>query len=134
MSRLYDHDNYPVDFCINCFPVEGQADIDFQNHKGYDKKHPPYSETDFHCHECGISLTDEDNREGTMSRDEGEVLHAEIVVKFRMSNVCWATDLEGLTFEAMVGSIILSEGLFGIVDDGYEIVSIKQVADEDGGL
>lgn len=56
-------------------------------------------------------------------------MHAEITIKFRFLNACNESDLKetGMTFEEMVAHLIREEGLFGVVDDKYEIVSVKEI-------
>jgi hypothetical protein len=63
MSRIYDADNNPVDFCNYCFPPsEDEAEEEYPNNCGWDCSHPPYEECEeYHCHVCGILLESEDD-------------------------------------------------------------------------
>jgi len=57
-----------------------------------------------------------------------EILGADVVIKFRVPNLCTQEDLEdtGMTLEEMVRWIIDEGGLFGVADDEFEYVSITQ--------
>jgi len=75
MPRIYSGISDPIDFCRDCFPSYEEAveqydhkvcdcsDIEDEtphSHFDYDCAHPPYSETDYECEECGELLTDDD--------------------------------------------------------------------------
>ena len=65
-------------------------------------------------------------------KDEGKggVMRAVITARFHMPSVCNPEDLEdtGLSFEQMVKHLISEEGLFGVVDDDWEILSVEEEA------
>lgn len=56
-------------------------------------------------------------------------MDATITVKFKLSDVCNHEDLEttGMTFEEMVRHLISEEGIFDLVEDDGEIVSIESI-------
>ena len=63
-----------------------------------------------------------------MAEKEAILLDAEVQVKFVIHNVCTKEDLKGEKsefFRAMVTDLIQEEGIHGIIDDKYEIVSIN---------
>lgn len=73
MPRIYRSDDEPLDFCKRCFPSEADAEEEYGdvercgegpdgrgNCFGYNSAHPPYSETDYRCHDCNKPLTDRD--------------------------------------------------------------------------
>lgn len=72
MPRVRTSTSDPVDFCGRCFPTENEARRDFGdqgdgpdgrgNCFAYDDDHPDYSGEDYHCHRCGVELTDDDNQ------------------------------------------------------------------------
>jgi len=53
-------------------------------------------------------------------------MDAIVTVKFKFNNVCNKEDLESISFEDMVKYLIKEEGLFGVVEEDYEIVEIKE--------
>lgn len=69
--RIYTSQSDPVDFCRVCAPSEeaaleefgnlGDGPDDRGNCFGYDEDHPPYEETDYHCHFCDALLDEQDN-------------------------------------------------------------------------
>jgi len=83
MPRIYDKYNNPLDFCKECFPDEVEflsfaeclndddeqlcetCDLNISGedgcHYGYHEEHPPYSDTEYKCEECGEELTDNDD-------------------------------------------------------------------------
>ena len=85
MPRIYDKNNNPLDYCLDCFPDEEQFRTDegcrddkrdvgkcrFCNlghsstekscHYSYNADHPPYEDTNYDCMECDCELTSEDN-------------------------------------------------------------------------
>jgi len=56
-------------------------------------------------------------------------MNAIITVKFKLLNLCNPEDLEsmGMTFEEMVRNLISEEGIFGLVEDGGEIISVESI-------
>ena len=68
--RIYTSCSDPIDFCKRCAPDEDEASERYGNLGdgpdgrgncfGYDEDHPPYSDCDYRCEECGETLTDED--------------------------------------------------------------------------
>lgn len=71
MPRIYTSANDPLDFCNECFPNEGWANVDYNdvgdgpdgrgNCFEYNAEHPPYQGTDYVCHACRRPLGEEDN-------------------------------------------------------------------------
>lgn len=74
MPRITDSASDPHDFCQSCLPDEEEAAERFGlavKGEGPDGRgdcydycesfHPPYSETDYCCEDCGEPLTDIDN-------------------------------------------------------------------------
>jgi hypothetical protein len=73
MPRIYDSNSGPFDYCIGCFPDEADAE---ELHKfavpntandgrgccfDHGSDHPPYDCDDYTCHDCGTTLTEEDD-------------------------------------------------------------------------
>ena len=56
-------------------------------------------------------------------------MNATITVKFKLSDVCNPEDLEttGMTFEEMVRYLISEEGIFDLVEDDGEIISVESI-------
>ena len=52
-------------------------------------------------------------------------LAAEVVVRFKLSELFTRADLGDMPFEGLVRSLIEDEGLWGIADDNPTILSIK---------
>ena len=70
MPRICDSSNEPIDFCMPHFPAEADARELYGNGERrdvpgdcftYDAPHPPYSDTEYKCAECGFPLLDMDN-------------------------------------------------------------------------
>jgi hypothetical protein len=73
MPRLTDSNSGPIDFCLGCFPAEGEAAERYQfevkptanDGRGdcfeYECDHPDYECDDYTCHMCGCELTRRDN-------------------------------------------------------------------------
>ena len=55
-------------------------------------------------------------------------MNAIVTVRFRITSACdhQDLDLEQISFEDMVRQGIKDEGLFGLVDDDYEILTISE--------
>lgn len=70
MPRIYTSCSDPIDFCRSCYPDEDEAIERYSNlgdgpdGRGncfdYNADHPPYSDCDYRCEDCGAELTDED--------------------------------------------------------------------------
>lgn len=58
-------------------------------------------------------------------------MDAEVTVKFKMKNVCDFEELDDLkvSFHELVTELIDEEGLFGLVEDNFEVVQISQVVE-----
>ena len=55
-------------------------------------------------------------------------MDAELIIKFKFENVCTPEDAPHTAdFEKIVRNVIESEGLFGVVNDDFEILEIKQI-------
>lgn len=56
-------------------------------------------------------------------------MDADVIIKFRFNNVCSKQDLEDtrMSFKEMVELLIQECGLFGVCEDEYEIIEVKEV-------
>ena len=55
-----------------------------------------------------------------------ESLSADVIVKFKFTNICGTQDLIdcGMSLKEMVEMLFEEEGLMGCVEDDYEVVSV----------
>ena len=62
-------------------------------------------------------------------------MDAIITVKFTLRNICDARDLReaDMTFKDMVDVMLHEEGLFGMAEDAYEIISIEEATPQQKG-
>jgi hypothetical protein len=58
-----------------------------------------------------------------------EHMAAKVIVEFTIRNLCSESDLTDMemTFEELTKYEIEEEGLFGIIDDDYKILSIEEI-------
>ena len=63
-SETYGGWNEPFDYCLRCYPslqrVVRSFNVDRFN-VDMDVEHPPYSDGEYRCEDCGRALTDADN-------------------------------------------------------------------------
>ena len=63
-----------------------------------------------------------------ISQEGVESVDAEIIVRFVARNICSTEDLAKTTLEELVHYLVKEEGLFGIVEDDPQIVSIVEIS------
>lgn len=71
MPRIYDSADSPLDFCMECFPSEREAEKKYGNvgegpdGRGncfeYDAAHPEYDGANYQCVDCESDLSRSDN-------------------------------------------------------------------------
>jgi len=55
-------------------------------------------------------------------------MKAEIIVRFTAKNICNREDVKPYgSFEKLIKYLIREEGLFGIVDDTFKVISVKKI-------
>jgi hypothetical protein len=60
------------------------------------------------------------------------VLGAEVVVRMRAKTLCTKQDLldSGLSFDEMFREMVKEEGLFGICEDGFDILDVTPLEEK----
>lgn len=55
-------------------------------------------------------------------------MKAEIIVRFTAKNLCNREDIKQYgSFEKLVKYLIKEEGLFGVTDDNFKVISVKEI-------